>query len=62
MFDRQFFFHSALFLGDPEKIAQAHAALEDFSLPSELKIDTFLQGISETGKSGDFRVVRQIDL
>lgn len=62
MFDRQFFFHSALFLGDPEKIAQAHAALAGFPLPTELMIDTFLQGISETGKSGDFRVVRQINL
>lgn len=62
MFDKQYFFHSALLLGDPEKIAQARIALQDFPLPPELKINSFLQGISETGKSGDFRVVRQIDL
>ena len=61
-FDKQFFFHSALFLGAPEKITLARAALADFPLPPRLEIRSFLQGVSETGKSGDFRVIRQIDL
>lgn len=62
MFDKQFFFHSALFLGDPETIARARAALVDISLPSELKIDTFLLGLSEEGTSGTFQIARQIEL
>lgn len=59
-FDKKFFFHSALFAGDPKKISQAHTVLQDYLLPSELKIDTFLLGVSEIGKSGSYRVVREI--
>lgn len=62
MFDKQYFFHSALFLGDPEKIARARAALADFPLPKEITIDTFLLGLSEVGESGTFHVVRRIEL
>lgn len=62
MFDKQYFFHSALLLGDPEKIARARIALQDFPLPPELKIDTILLGLSEVGQSGTFHVARQIDL
>ena len=60
LFDQAFAFHSTLFVGEPEKLAIAHASLADFLLPQELLIDTFLLGLSESGKSGTYRVVRTI--
>ena len=62
-FDKAFQFHSTLYLdADTEKIAQMHSALRDYPFARRLPIDTFLLGLSETGKPGTYRVVRQIDL
>lgn len=59
-FDKDFLFHSTLFLGEPERLARMQAGLSGFALPPELAVDTFLLGLSETGEAGSFRVVRQI--
>lgn len=59
-FDKDFLFHSTLFLGEPERLARMQAGLSGFALPPELVVDTFLLGLSETGEAGSFRVVRQI--
>ena len=61
-FDKAFQFHSTLFFGERESITQAEAMLMDYPLPDQLQIDTCLLGISESGKSGTYRVVREICL
>ncbi len=60
-FDKCYQFHSTLFIDpDPEKIAAMTAALASYPIERELTIDTFLLGLSETGKAGSFRVVREL--
>lgn len=60
-FDREFMFHSTLFLDeDTQKLAAMRDALAEEFAPQELPVDTFLLGISETGKPGSYRVVREI--
>lgn len=61
-FDREFFFHSTLLMGEAAPLSRAEAALANLSLPEKLEIDTVLLGISETGESGTYRVVRQFPL
>lgn len=60
IFDKAYFFHSALFLGSEERIRVARELMAGYPLPEKLEIDTFLLGVSETGKSGTYRVVREI--
>ena len=60
-FDKAFLFHSTLFMDEnAEKIAKMEELLSDYSTERELTVDTFLLGLSETGKAGSYRVVRQI--
>ena len=60
-FDKAFQFHSTLFLDtDTAKVEQMHRALHGYPFARFLPIDTFLLGLSETGKPGTYRVVRQI--
>ncbi len=62
-FDTCFQFHSTLFLDqDEKKLARMREALRDFSFQRKLKVDSVLLGVSETGKSGSYRVVREIHL
>ncbi len=62
LFDKAFKFHSTLAVGDPGQIKCLHQRLTGLELPDDLEIRAFLLGISETGKSGTFRVVRRIEL
>lgn len=60
-FDKAFLFHSTLFMDeDADKIAAMRRLLADYPMERELQVDTFLLGLSETGKAGSYRVVRQI--
>ena len=60
-FDKCFLFHSTLFMDpDTDKIAKMHRLLEEHPIAQELQVDTFLLGLSETGKPGTYRVVREI--
>lgn len=60
-FDKCFLFHSTLFMdADGEKIAKMRDALAEYPIGRELRIDTFLLGLSETGKPGECRIVREI--
>lgn len=60
-FDKTFLFHSTLFMdADTEKIGKMQALLAPFSLQQTLIVDTFLLGLSGTGKPGQCRIVRQI--
>ena len=62
LFDKVFAFHTTLFMGDPEKLERAFGYLREMAIPEELAVDTFLLGLSESGKSGTYRVVRTICL
>ena len=60
-FDKCFKFHSTLFMdADTEKVARMYHALQEYPFARTLTVDTFLLGISETGKPGSCRIVRQI--
>ncbi len=60
-FDKCFKFHSTLFMdADTERVAQMCDALKEHPLARTLPVDTFLLGISETGKPGTCHIVRQI--
>lgn len=62
-FDKCFLFHSTLFMDpDAEKIARMRSVLAGYPAGQELTVDTFLLGISETGKPGQCRIVREIPL
>ena len=60
-FDKCFLFHSTLFMdADTERISQMRDVLAKYPIERELHTDTFLLGLSETGKPGECRIVRQI--
>ena len=60
-FDKCFLFHSTLFMdSNPEKIAKMAELLAGHMADQELCVNTFLLGVSETGKPGDYRIVREI--
>ena len=60
-FDTCFQFHSTLFMDpDTDKLSRMHQLLQNSPATQELHIDTFLIGISETGKPGQYRVIRKI--
>ena len=62
-FDKAFLFHSTLFIDDDrEKIAKMREALASCPIARSLTVDTFLLGVSETGKPGSYRVIRQIQV
>jgi len=43
-----------------EKIAQMHGALANHPFACSLSVDTFVLGVSETGKPGTYHIIRQI--
>ena len=60
-FDKCFLFHSTLFVDpDTDRIAKMLQLLKDYPTERELQVDTFLLGLSETGKAGEYRVVKEI--
>ena len=60
-FDKEFMFHSTLFLDDDvSKLAAMRDILMEEFTEQELPADTFLLGVSPTGKPGSYRVVREI--
>ena len=60
-FDKAFMFHSTLFIDeDASKITDMKELMANTYLERELWVDTFLLGISETGKPGTYQVIRQI--
>ena len=60
-FDKCFLFHSTLFMDeDTGKLAQMRQLLADCPIAQELRVDTFLLGLSENNLPGEYRIVRQI--
>lgn len=61
-FDKDFLFHSTLFIDDDlRKISEMAAKVASLSFPDPLLIDTFLIGLSTDGKT-DIRIAREIPL
>ena len=61
-FDLDFRFHSTLFFGEESALTRVAEAFRQLGLPGILRIDTLLLGVSDTGKSGSYRVVAEIPL
>lgn len=62
-FDKSFLFHSTLFIDEnTDKLAAMRHTLRDFPLPRDLKINTFLLGLSLDGTAGSYRVVRTVEI
>lgn len=60
-YDRDFCFHSTLFMdADTEKLCQMQALLSDLPIPSAVTVDRFLIGCSPSGQAGDYTVCRVI--
>lgn len=60
-FDKSFLFHSTLFIDESaKKVSKMLECLKLYPVAQELTVDTFLLGLSETGKAGGYRVVRQV--
>lgn len=61
-FDREFRFHSTLFMDeDRQKISQMAALLAPMVFPDSLPVDTFLIGLSADGKT-DLQIVREVNI
>lgn len=57
-FDKCFAFHSTLFIdADKEKLVSLYRRINEITLPDSIKIDSFIIGVSESGKAGEYRVV-----
>ena len=62
-FDKSFLFHSTLFVDEnTEKLSIMERLLSGAFAQQELTVDTFLLGVSETGKPGTYRGVRSVSL
>ena len=62
-FDKAFMFHSTLFIDDDLQTLDAmRRRLSAHALERELPVRSFLLGVSPSGKAGDYKVIRRIDL
>ena len=59
-YDRCFKFHSTLFMDGSEGLFEMYRRISSLAIPSELIIDSFIIGISESGKAGEYRVFKNI--
>lgn len=59
-YDRAFLYHTTLWMGeDALKAKEAYAYLAQEELPDKLMAKKFVIGCSESGRSGEFRVIRE---
>ncbi len=59
-YDLAFCYHSTLWIGtDETKAKEVYAALQQEELPDRLTAKKFVIGCSESGKAGEFRVIRE---
>ena len=59
-YDRCFKFHSTLFIDDGESLKKMHERVSSLTMPSELLVDGFIIGVSDSGKAGEYRVLKNI--
>ena len=60
-FDLEFAYHSSLFVGDEEDARRAYEILKDASLPDRFTAREFVIGCSESGRAGEYRVIKTIE-
>ena len=62
-YDSDFIFHTTLFMDqDNDKLARAYEMVRSIPLPSSLRVSRCLIGMSPSGKPGDYRIVRTVDM
>lgn len=60
-YDLDYKFHTTLFMDDDkEKVKKAYDLIKDNLIPSSLVANRFLIGMSEEGKLGTYRVIKEI--
>lgn len=57
-FDLDFAYHSSLFVGEEGDAIRAYELLKSVKLPERLMADSFVIGCSESGKAGEYKVIR----
>ena len=62
-YDLDFLFHTTLFMDDDkDKISKAYALIKDVTIPKEMTIDNYLIGVSDTGKPGTYKIIKEIKI
>ncbi len=62
-FDRSFIFHATLFMDNVgSKVDEAYSLFRQEMLPDKLMADKLVIGCSETGRAGEYRVVKEFEL
>lgn len=62
-YDSDFIFHTTLFMDqDNDKLAHAYEMVRSIPLPTTLRVSRCLIGMSPSGKPGDYRIVRTVDM
>ena len=60
-YDLDFLFHTTLFMDDDkDKISNAFKLIKDIEVPKEMTIDKYLIGVSDTGKPGTYKIIKEI--
>ena len=57
-FDLDFAYHSSLFVGSEDEAKAAFELLKDRETPRKLIAEKFIIGCSESGKAGEYRVIK----
>ena len=58
--DKSFLFHSTLFMDDSKELQEMYEFLKEIELPTKVCVDGFFIGTSESGKPGEYSVLKQI--
>lgn len=62
-FDRAFVYHASLFMDeDAAKLDAAYAALRGAPYPKAILVTSLLAGCSQTGRAGEYRVIKEYSL
>lgn len=57
-FDLSFAYHTSLYVGDEETARMIYDVVKGEPIPEELVADRFVIGCSESGKAGEYRVIK----
>lgn len=60
-FDLEFAYHTSLFVGNEEEATRAFTLLKDEPLPERLTAEKYVIGVSESGKAGEYRVIKSAE-
>ena len=60
-FDLSFAYHTSLYVGDEETARMIYDLVKDEPIPEGLVANRFVIGCSESGKAGEYRVIKTIE-